>query len=502
MVLICTISLVGVISWINKPFAGFLTYQEPLVGTMSVGGWPGTKAGLRFLERIIAIDGQPVQSGQDLIDTARQKKSGTVVRYVVQSGDQVRKVNVPVTIFGIKDFFLIFFITLLGGVILFGLGVVVNVLKPDMHSSRIFFYVCLSIGGYMVTSPDSQTTYLFNRINALTLCIFPATVFHLFLIFPDKKLILKRMPYLEYLIYIPAIILAILYQIYYFGLSNEISPSLIQWFPEFRTLGALARAFMLFCAVIMIIFIIHSTTKASTIMARQRARMIIFGVSIGFLIPVILMVAVYLLKVDFPWNFLVLFVIFFPASIAYSIIKHNLFDADAIIKRTVGYMVVTGIVIVAYLIVSLTLNVTVGQYQISQSRAFPIVFTLVVILIFNPLRDRGQSLVDRIFFRKEYDYSKIIDKIGTAITSLMDLEQVLKRMTRTFIEDIFINTSSIMLLDPKGLEYQVCYAAGERKSEVEGKVIKRGEPLIKIIEGKKRELTKYDVLEDPKYKKV
>ena len=469
---------------------------------MSSGEWPGNRAGLKFLERIIATNGQPVRSGQDLIDAARQKKSGTVVHYIVKSGDKVREVSVPVKIFGIKDFFLIFFITFLGGIVLFGLGVIVNLLKPDMHSSRIFFYMCLSIGGYMVTSPDSQTTYLFNRINALTLCIFPATVFHLFLIFPDKKLILKRMPYLEYLIYIPAFILAILYQIYYFSLSNGISPRLIQWFPEFRTLSAVARAFMLFCALGMIICITHSMIKASTTIARQRALIIVFGVSIGFLIPVLLMVAVFLSKINFPWNFLVLFVIFFPASIAYSIIKHNLFDADTIIRTTVGYILVSAAVVGAYVLLVVSFNVLMSKYQVAQSQAFPIIFILGVILVFNRLRDRIQTMVDRIFFRKEYDYGQIIDKVGNAITSLMDLEQILNRLTQTFVNDMFISTTSVMLLNPDGTVYQESSADGESQQKAQKTVIKRDEPIIEIIEKRKKELTKIDVLEDPKLRQV
>jgi sigma-B regulation protein RsbU (phosphoserine phosphatase) len=502
MVMICAITLVSAISWINEPFSGFLVYKEPLVGTMSVGGWPGPKAGLRFLERIIAVDGQPVKVGQDLIDTARQKKLGTVVHYAVQSGDDVRKVNIPVTIYGIEDFFLIFFITFLGGVVLFALGVIVNVLKPGMHSSRIFFYVCLSIGGYMVTSPDSQTTYLFNQINALTLCIFPATVFHLFLIFPDKKLILKRKPYLEYLIYIPALILAILYQIYYFSLSNVISPRLIRWFPEFRTLGAVTRTFMLVCAVCMIVFIIHSMIKASTAMARQRARIIVFGVSIGFLIPVLLMVAVYLLEINFPWNFLVLFVIFFPASIAYSIIKHNLFDADTIIRRSVGYIMVSAMIMGAYVVIISSFNIIMGKYEVVQSQAFPIIFALGVVVFFNPLRYRIQSLVDRIFFRKEYDYGKIIDKVGGAITSIMDLGKILNRLTQTFVSDMFISTTAVMLLSPDGSAYQVYLTDGEYFQKAEKTLIKRDEPIIEIIEIEKKELTRTDVLEDPKLRRV
>jgi len=502
MILTCVVALVSAVSWINKPFAGFLTYQEPLVGTITNREWPGARAGLKFLERIIAIDGQPVRSGQDLIDAAAKKQPGTEVHYKIQSGGEVREVIVPVSIFGIKDFFLIFFITFLGGVVLFGLGIIVNVLKPDMHSSRVFFYVCVAIGGYMVTSPDTQTTYLLNHINTFTLCFFPATVFHLFLIFPDRKPILKRRPYLEYLIYAPAFILAILYHLYYFGISGFIGSKWIQWLPEYQTLGAVTRSFTLLCAVGMLIFIIHAMSKAPTTMARQRARMIVFGVSIGFLIPVLLMVAVYLLKVNFPWNFLVLFVIFFPASIAYSIIKHNLFDAETIIRRTVGYILVSAAVVGVYILLTVTFNVLMGKYQIAESQAFPIVFTLGVILVFNPLRDRIQSLVDRIFFRKEYDYGEIIDKVGGAITSLMDLGQILKRLTQTFVEDMFINTTSVMLLSADGKAYQVYLADGENRQEVEKTLIERDEPLVEILENEKRELTKIDVLEDPKLRQV
>ena len=142
------------------------------------------------------------------------------------------------------------------------------------------------------------------------------------------------------------------------------------------------------------------------------------------------------------------------------------------------------------------------KYELAQSRAFPILFTLGVVLVFNPLRDRIQALVDRLFFRKEYDYGAVVDKVSRAITTLLDLGQVLRHLTQTFIEDMFINTTSVMLLNPAAAEYRVYLAGGERKQEVEGKFFKSNGPLMQIIEGEKKELTRYDVLEDPKYKAI
>jgi sigma-B regulation protein RsbU (phosphoserine phosphatase) len=206
--------------------------------------------------------------------------------------------------------------------------------------------------------------------------------------------------------------------------------------------------------------------------------------------------------VNVPWNFLAFFVVFFPASIAYAIVRHNLFDADAIIKRTVGYVAATVVVIGAYLGVSIMFNVYLGKYQLAQSRAFPILFTLGIILIFNPLRNRIQALVDRLFFRREYDYGAILENISRAMTSMLDLGQILKRLVQTFMEDMFVNNGSVMLLTPDGGRYQVYMVDGENREEIENRAIAREDPLMETLGEGKKELTRYDVLEDPRYKDV
>ena len=143
-----------------------------------------------------------------------------------------------------------------------------------------------------------------------------------------------------------------------------------------------------------------------------------------------------------------------------------------------------------------------GQYQVAQSQAFPVMFTIGVILVFNPLRNRVQAVVDRLFFRREYDYGAVVDKIGNAVTSLLDLNAILNRLVLTFTEEMFINTSSIMLLAPAGNAYQVCLAGGDEKKDVAGIGFNRDEPLMVIVEKEQRELTRYDLLEDARYKTV
>ena len=136
--------------------------------------------------------------------------------------------------------------------------------------------------------------------------------------------------------------------------------------------------------------VLTSYFKNSSNIVKQKSKIIFFGVTLAFLPTVLLFLLVQLTKVNFPMNLTVYFILSFPASMAYAIIRHNLFDADTLIRRTVGYAVVTAILVGSYVLISLGLNFLVGDTRVAQSKAFPILFTLAFILIFNPLRNRIQ----------------------------------------------------------------------------------------------------------------
>lgn len=503
MALVSIVSFVSAWSRLNRPFAGFLVYYPPYVGSLGVKEWPGTEAGLKYLDRIVSVDGRPAQTGKDIADAVRQKKPGTLVPYTVESGGKIREIVVPVVLFSLWDLVQVFLTPAICGLILCALGVIVVFLKADILTSWVFLFFTFSLGAYLITPFEIMSGYLLVRVHYIAANFYPFAVLHLALIFPDRKRFLIKYPAFEYLPYIPSLILIVAWQVYLTFFpellsSNSILSSLL----SYRFLGTVTRLFLFISVLIFVILVLHSVFKASSAQARQRARMILFGVGIGFLPPVIIMLGAHVLKLRPLYQILPFFVIVFPAAVSYSIVRHNLFDADTIIKRTVGYVVVTVGVVGIYVLTSIFFNVFLGQYQIAQSKVFPIIFTLVIILIFNPLRNRIQSLVDRLFFRKEYDSGEILDRIGGAMVSLLDLGQILKSMVKTFMEDMFISTSSVMLLNGARTEYQVYLADGERKNEIEKITLRKEQPLIQIIENEKRELTKYDILEDAKYQDV
>src|SRR5439155_1577431 len=80
----------------------------------------------------------------------------------------------------------------------------------------------------------------------------------------------------------------------------------------------------------------------------------------------------------------------FALSVAYAIVQHDLLEIDAMVKRGAYYLVLTGAVGSAYVAAVVVLNLILRAGAVTESPAFPVVFTLAVLLLFKPLRRREE----------------------------------------------------------------------------------------------------------------
>jgi len=92
-----------------------------------------------------------------------------------------------------------------------------------------------------------------------------------------------------------------------------------------------------------------------------------------------------------------------PISIGMAILRYRLYDIDRIISRTVSYGAVTALLAGAYV----ALVFVLGDLLPSRGNSLVVAAsTLTVAALFNPLRRRVQSIVDRRFNRSRYDLAR------------------------------------------------------------------------------------------------
>src|SRR5213596_975721 len=93
------------------------------------------------------------------------------------------------------------------------------------------------------------------------------------------------------------------------------------------------------------------------------------------------------------------------------------------VRRGAYYLLLTGVVGGAYLAAAVLFTVLQAR-EVTDSRAFPVFFTLAVLVLFNPLRTRLQAFIDRVFFRTRYDGAQVLAAVGAELAATLKRERI------------------------------------------------------------------------------
>ncbi len=125
----------------------------------------------------------------------------------------------------------------------------------------------------------------------------------------------------------------------------------------------------------------------------------------------------------------------FPFAIGMGVLFHRLWDIDVIIRRTLIYSVVSVLLIMTYFGIVLAAQNLVSGFIPGDDTLLTIASTLVVAALFNPVLQRVQRVIDRLFYRKRYDAEEALEQFSEKIrdaVNVKDIEQhVLDAITST-----------------------------------------------------------------------
>jgi hypothetical protein len=181
---------------------------------------------------------------------------------------------------------------------------------------------------------------------------------------------------------------------------------------------------------------VYRYRRVSSQAQRQQTKWVVFGTTVGVAgtfplqLPVDLSLVggdtpltLLFLKVGFALSFLLV-----PLSIGVAVLRSHLFDIDVLINRTLVYGSLTATLVALYFGGIVALQRLFVVLTGERSTLAVVVSTLAIAALFNPLRRRVQSFIDRRFYRRKYDARKTLEAFSSKLRDETDLETLNKEL--------------------------------------------------------------------------
>ncbi len=438
----------SVVREIGQPFAGFRFEQSLSVSPQNSLQWNGPRAGLTSYDRLLSANGEALRVSSDLKRIVKQLPAGTPITYEIQRQDQRLSVTVKTQVLEGWDFVRAFLPTLLNGLLHLLVGAWAFWLRPTHPAAQAHLLVTIAVGlFFQVLGVDFTMAHWFTPAYVAGGWFLGATSLHFAMVFPSRLGLVRRHPWLPLLAYLPAAAMATLHVATYNALNYVLDPT--AWSPNLLPVWAVWTALGFAASFVRVLI---SSFRSPDPQARSQARIVLLGLVIAYL-PSMLLFLIPVLRHELATISIATLTmayacfLIFPLSVAYAVLRHQLFGITQAVKKTLTYAAVTAALGALYFLLLEGTRAYLGLH--SQASNLLVILTLTV--IFAPLYQRIQASIDRLFARSPVLAQKVAADFGKEAQDERDPGRLLGLFARKIGE----------LLDPEVLATYLREERGE-----------------------------------------
>ncbi|MGH9522278.1 MAG: ATP-binding protein [Terriglobales bacterium] len=393
---------------------------------------PGFKAGIKVGDTLVAINDREVRTSGDATKYQYRTGAWSKATYTVVRN----KVTVQAPVFLVaadkSQFIGLRFIAL----IYLGIGLYVLLRRWTAPKSTHFYLFCLVsfiLYAFHFTGKLNEFDWIIYWSSVVAGLLQPALFLHFVLTFPEVKDAVKRRPSLVAACYLPG---AWLLAVHVWALRQLKASELLNY--------NLNRVEMLYLALMFIgaaAVLWHTYRYASTPILRQQMKWVTRGTILAVVPYTLFYVVPYLQGIESTpvMKVSVLSLVFLPLTFGYAIFRYRLMDVDLIFKRGMAYTLTAAAIAGVYFAAVGAAAAIINARLPAGGRAGMIIAIAVTALLFEPVKNWIQERLDKVFYRKRYDYRRTLLEFGRDLSSQLDLDKMLAsivdRISRTLLVD-------------------------------------------------------------------
>jgi PAS domain S-box-containing protein len=335
------------------------------------------------------------------------------------------------------------------GLIYLAIGVYVLFRRWTAPRATHFYLFCLvsfALYALKYTGTFDALDWAVFWLNVLAEALQPALFLHFALSFPEERLKKLGRRWLLPLVYAPG---AALFGLWIWAFKFWQATGLLK-----HRIEQAGTAYDAVFYVLATVLFLLSYQRASTPLLRQQLKWLTRGTLLA-VVPFTLFYALPFLLDWQPYSWLTnlagFSMIFLPLTFSWAIIRYRLMDTDLIFKRGVAYTLFTGLILGVYFGIIALSGLLVHNAMPQRVGQMSLVLTiLVVAAIFEPLKRRIQSWVDRVFDRQRYDYRKALIEFGRGLSSETDLNALLESIVEQLPRTLLVARVAVFMVEEPG----------------------------------------------------
>jgi sigma-B regulation protein RsbU (phosphoserine phosphatase) len=388
-------------------------------------GSPADRAGLRKGDRIIAVAGTTCTGSSSYSRCIAAAGPGQTVDYEISRQGFILRLPVKMSDMPLKE--VARKASLLAvGFSFMAIGLLVYFKRTD-KLALVFYLLCLAFGIALVNiaNPEPRAGWHIYKpvLNDIALLSLPPLFLHFFLIWPKPSRLLKERPRLAYFIYIPMVALLLVSAALHLA-----DFAYDRYYPAAQSGLLSATALYFICCVLMgLTAFVASYRRVRSGSARSKLRLVVWGTLAGTL-PLIVIQVILSIRpaLEVPGERLAFLpLILVPVAFGHAIVRYGLLDLRIVFRRGLVYTLLTAVLASVYFAVVYGIGRIASRFMGSADLLFSILSIFVITLLISPLRARIRSVVDRTFFRDEYNYRRVVKEMSRSLTGIVNPESLI-----------------------------------------------------------------------------
>jgi signal transduction histidine kinase len=448
-------TLASSFQWISRPFPGFFLHENLTVGPYFLPEWSGGQAGVKALDRIVAVDNRPLRDRSELYAAVQSAPPGSSFRYRVVRDSRTLELVVPSMTLTLHDWFLSFGVYVFMGIAFLIIGVAPYYFHASSPAALPLCFMVMAVFVWFETTFDFMTSgALPKEMRIFGLTLTPSAAIHLALLLKTGEPLRRSRPVYLGCIYGVSLLLGWLNSATFFGAPET-------WINVFRA----SYVFTCVGALVFLAIIWSALRGPLPDLERSRLRVMFVGALLGFLIPTVSTVLTSSFQLSVPYNVALVPTVFFPLSVAYALLKYSLFDLGNVLKVALSRIALTAFLLAMYAAVVFLLSPWVGS---DNDPFVPLFFSVIVVLVFNPLLRWMEAVVNRYVYRQDYDPAQVQEEVSLFLRSLAAPPALAKGFIQRVQDGLGIQTAMLGYRPKQADAYLTAETDGSDQSSASG----------------------------------